>query len=249
MLREERLNFILEKLKINQKVTSTELMAEFQVSEGTIRRDLNELEEKGLLQKVHGGAMLKPAAPRFFDGRMEYASETKTALAQKALPLIKEGQLIMIDGGTSNWHLAKLLPLELKATIFTNSIPIVNTLLNHPNIQLHFMGGTVFKESQVTIGMEVIRTINDLRADICFVGVRGVHPEFGITTLEKNEAEVKKTMTQRSSKVVVMATKDKLNVVDHYKICDFADIDLLITEEGIQPELIKAFEVLGVEVV
>lgn len=248
MLREERLNKILEKLLLNQKVSSTELMKEFQVSEGTIRRDLNELEEKGLLKKVHGGAVHRPQAPRVFESRMNYVSDRKAALVRKALPYIQNGQLLVIDGGSTNWHLVKVLPLDLKATVFTNSLPIVQELLKFPDIDIHWLGGKIFKASQVSIGWEVIRDLEEIRPDICFLGIRGIHPDSGVTTLEKEEAKVKQVMVQISDQVILMATKDKLGAVDHYKICNCNDVSQIITENDAAPEIVEIFKEQGVQV-
>lgn len=248
MLREERLRQILERLRRDQRVSSTELMREFRVSEGTIRRDLNELEEQGLLRKVHGGAVSRPLAPRVYDGRMSFASERKAKLAQKALPLIEDGQLLLIDGGTSNWHLARALPMDLRVTVFTNSFPIVEALMAHPHIELVFLGGQVFKASQVAMGADSFQALGDLRADLCFLGVRSLHPRLGLTTLNREEARLKRKMTEVSNRVVVLATTDKLDTVDHYKICEFEAVDTLVVEEDADAALLDKFRALGVTV-
>lgn len=239
---------ILERLQKDQRVSSTELMKEFEVSEGTIRRDLNELEDRGLLRKVHGGAVPRPEAPRVYESRKEFASDRKAALARRALPLLKDGQLILIDGGSTNWHLAKAMPADLKATVFTNSIPVAQALMDHPNIELHVLGGKIFKASQVTVGIQIVDFLRNIRADLCFIGVRSIHHELGLTTLEMEEARVKRTIAEVSDRVVVMATRDKLGTVDHFKICDFKDIDLMITEPDTPEEALKAYRNMGVEI-
>ena len=231
MLREERLKKILNKLEVESRVSSTNLMEEFQVSEGTIRRDLNELEEKGLLKKVHGGAIPRPEAPSSLDGRMAFATDSKALLAQKAIPLIQEGQLILIDGGSTNWH-----------------ILVVSALASHNMVDLHFLGGKVFKSSQVTLGSEVIDAVDQVHADLAFVGIRSIHPQLGISTLNREEALVKKRMVNRSSKSVVLATADKLHTVDHFTICSVQELALLLVEEGVEQEVISPFEVLGLQV-
>lgn len=249
MLREERLKQILDRLQRDQRVSSTELMREFQVSEGTIRRDLNELEEQGLLRKVHGGAVPRPGAPRVFDGRMEFASDRKAELVRKALPLFQDGQLILIDGGSTNWHLANALPSTLQATVFTNSFPVAQVLMAHPSVQLHFLGGRVFKESQVAVGLEVVNGLQDIRPDLCFIGVRSIHHELGLSTLDGEEARIKRQMVDVSDRTVVLATHDKLDTVDHYRICGVRDIDLLIIEENTEhPNDLAKYRQLGIEI-
>ena len=249
MLREERLKQILEKLRRDQRVSTAGLMEEFHVSEGTIRRDLNELEERGLLRKVHGGAVPRPEAPRVFEGRKAFASENKAQLVRKALPLIRDGQLILIDGGTTNWHLVEALPADLRATVFTNSFPVAQSLIRHPSIDLNFLGGPVFKESQVTVGIEMSDALRQLRADICFIGVRSIHHQLGLTSLELEEARIKRKMTEVSDRIVVLVTADKLDTVDHFKICDFQDIDVLIVEDSADEGKLQPYRELGVVVI
>jgi len=254
MLREERLQFILDRLEKDQRVFSTGLIEELNVSEGTIRRDLNELQEKGLLKKVHGGAVPRPLvpqpeAPRVFAGRKEYASESKSKIAAKAINLLKDGQLIIMDGGTSNWHIAKLIPRDIKLTIFTNSIPISNELMDHHNIDMYLFGGKVVKGQQVTVDAGITDVLNEIHADIAFIGIRSIHPKIGLTTLQHEEARIKKMMILACEKVAVLVTKDKLNTADQYKICDTGDLDILIVEEGINPEELMPYKKLGIEII
>jgi len=247
MLREERLKHIIDLLNREQRVFSTALMEEFKVSEGTIRRDLNELEAQGLLKKVHGGAVPRPEAPRPYDGRIEFASQRKAALAQKALPMLKDGQLLIIDGGTTNFHLAQLIPQHLHLTVFTNSIPVAHALMHHPILHLHLLGGPVFKASQVTTGTDMITVLDNLRADICFIGIRSIHHNLGVSTLEYQEARIKHLMVQASEQTVVMATQDKIDTVDHFKICDLDEIDVMIVED-VEDELIQKYREKDLEI-
>jgi len=254
MLREERLQFILGRLEKDQRVFSTGLIEELSVSEGTIRRDLNELQEKGLLKKVHGGAVPKPwvpqpEAPRIYAGRKEYASEIKSKIAAKAITLLEDYQVIIMDGGTSNWHIAKLIPREIKLTIFTNSIPISNELMDYHNIELYLFGGKVFKDQQVTVDTGITNVLKEIHADIAFIGIRSIHPKIGLTTLQLEEARLKKMMIQACEKVTVLVTKDKLNTADQYKICDTSDLDILIVEEGIHPDELMPYKKLGIEII
>ncbi|MEQ9443852.1 MAG: DeoR/GlpR family DNA-binding transcription regulator [Cyclobacteriaceae bacterium] len=248
MLREERLQFILEKLSTHQKVSSGELMELLNVSEGTIRRDLNELEEKGLLRKVYGGAVPKPEAPPYFENRVQYASQGKEQLAQKAVRFIKNGQTILIDGGTTNWHIARQIPENLELTVFTNSIPIANELSEHPLITLFMLGGRVFKGSKITYGPEVADGVKTLRADLGFIGIRSIHAEAGATTLDYEEAYIKRLMVERSGQVIVAATQDKLNTADHYLICGCDAIDTLIVEDGMAEESLVPYQKFSMEI-
>ena len=249
MLREERLQFILNKLEKEQRVSSTKLIDELKVSEGTIRRDLNELQEKGLLKKVHGGAVPGPEAPRVFAGREEFASESKGELAAKAVSLLQSGFLVIMDGGTTNWHIAKLIPKEIHLTIFTNSIPIASELMNHPHIELFFLGGKVFKGSRVTVDETINNILKEIHADLAFIGIRSIHPEIGLTTLQHEEARLKRNMINSCKQAVVLATNDKLDTADQYKICDYGDLDVLIVENNADPQQLIPYRKQGVTII
>ena len=248
MLREERLQFILDKLEKEQRVSSTKLIDELKVSEGTIRRDLNELQEKGLLKKVHGGAVPGPEAPRVFAGREEFAPESKGRLAAKAISLLQEDFLVIMDGGTTNWHIAKLIPRDMHLTIFTNSIPIASELMDHPHIELFLLGGKVFKGSRVTIDTTIYDVLKEIHADMAFIGIRSIHPEIGLTTLQHEEARLKRTMIHASKQAVVLATNDKLDTADQYKICDYGDLDILIVEDHADPQQLIPYRRQGVTI-
>ena len=248
MLRETRLERILNEIQQKQMVTSSALMSMFKLSEGSIRRDLNELQERGLLQKVHGGAVRTPEAPPKFHGRMNFASDNKEELAKKAMPLFKDGQLIIIDGGSTNWHVSSLVRQNLKATIFTNSLSIANSLLGHPNINLQLLGGHVFKESQITVGSDTIAALREIRADLLIMGIRSIHQEHGITSLDREDARVKRQMLQQSYKTVGLITNDKLDTADHYRVCAYHKLDILIVEDDCPQNILKKYRNKGVEI-
>lgn len=239
---------ILDRLQKNQRVSSTALIHELNVSEGTIRRDLNELQESGLLQKVHGGAVPRPEAPRVFAGRKDYASESKNLLAIKAVSLLREGQLILIDGGTSNWHMARQIPTGIRLTVVTNSLPIASELTDHPNIDLFVLGGRVFKGARVTLDIQSSDLLDEIHADLAFIGIRSIHPQKGLTTLELEEARLKRHMVRSSEKTVVLCTNDKLNTSDQYSICGIDELDILIAEDTADPDILETYRKLGIEI-
>ncbi|MEL6850643.1 MAG: DeoR/GlpR family DNA-binding transcription regulator, partial [Bacteroidota bacterium] len=152
MLKEERHSFILEELRLKKKVLTYELSEALEVSEDTIRRDLKELAEINQIKKVHGGAVSHSLNPYDYKDRQIFAQDEKIQIAEKARHLIKPHQVVIMDGGTTNLELAKRLPRELEATIFTNSLPIAVELSDHPKVETIFLGGKLLKKAQVTVG-------------------------------------------------------------------------------------------------
>jgi len=230
MQKAERFRIILELLKEKQQLNTLGLSIRLDVSDDTIRRDLTELEEKGLLVKVHGGAISRSLIPLPIQERLSLEHEAKVKLAKRAVCLIQEGQVILMDGGSTNLEVARLIPNDLNLNVFTNSLPLATLLCNHPNAKVRFLGGEIFKPSQVSLGSSVFEQLSPIRADLFFMGVAAIHQQFGATISHYDEALVKRKMLANSRAVVVMATKQKEQVVEKFKVCDLSSINYLFTE-------------------
>jgi DeoR/GlpR family transcriptional regulator of sugar metabolism len=251
MLREERLQYILQQLAIMQRVSSVQLSEYLNVSDDTIRRDLNELAANGLLKKVHGGAVPsvpKAPAPTKLVERIAYAQTEKQVIAKKALQLFKNGQSVILDNGSTNMLIASQLPQDLQLTIFTNSLSIAQILCEHPGIEVVFLGGQIFKEAQVTVGAGTVQALAKLRADWCIVGVCSIHPTIGVTTPHWEESLVKQKMIEVSKKVVATAWRDKFDTAETCWVCDYSDLDLLITDASLSPSQLSPYQQQGVEI-
>jgi len=242
MLREERLQIILKMLETNQRVSSVELSEIINVSDDTIRRDLNELAENGLLKKVHGGAVPRSAHPYKLKERIKVAHEEKMVLAQKAQAYFHDGQVILLDNGSTNMEVARMMSPDLKATNFTNSLQIAQILCEHPSIQLFFLGGKVFKDAQNTYGAEVIEMLQKIRADICILGVCGIHHDIGVTIQDRGENQVKRKMVDISQKVVALVTASKVNTAESYVVCTLDELDVMLTDDCIDEALLKDYQ-------
>ena len=140
MLKEERHQYILNRIQQNYRIYVTSLSTELGVSDDTLRRDLAELDEQGLLTKVHGGAIAKSGIPIEFTDRLNTGIAGKQQMAAKVIPLFHPGDIILMDGGTSNLEVARQIPLDMELTIYTNSFPIINVLMHHPKLELIFLG-------------------------------------------------------------------------------------------------------------
>ena len=249
MLTTHRKQLILDTLKRDGQVIAKTLSQQFGLSEDTIRRDLRELAEQGLLQRVHGGAL--PASPAVVDltGRKLLATDAKIALAKAAVKLIEPRQVIILDGGTTTQELVKQLPLDFELTVVTHSPTIAVALSEHRNIEVIMIGGKLFKHSMVNIGAASIEAIGQIRADIYFMGVTGIHANLGLSTGDLEEAHIKRALCVASAETIVMASADKINAASRYIINAATDISTLVTEASVDKTILESFEKLGVSVV
>lgn len=248
MLKIERHRFILKKLKIHRKVLSANLSAELFVSEDTIRRDLKELEAKHLLYKVHGGALTVENKIQSYDERSVAFLDKKQAIARKAVNLIKEGQVIIMSGSTTNVELAKIIPSHIKVTIFTYSLPIATQLSHHDSIEVIFIGGKLNKSAQVTTGIDVVNSIADIRADICFMGIGGLDIKRGMTEPDWEVAHIKKCMIASSDYVVALCQRYKLKKIQRYVVVPARKIDTIISDEPIEESVATPFLEQGITI-
>jgi len=248
MLKKERHAFIIQQLNIHNKVLSSDLSVQLNVSEDTIRRDLQELSEEGNLLKVHGGA-LSNSFHFTLQNNQIYSLPEKKSIAQKAASLISDGMFVLLSGGTTIRELIKSLPPKLNATFITVSVPIALELMNHPGSDVIFIGNKLLKSAQMAVGAEVVQRLGEIRADICFLGTNSIDAEEGITDLEWEVIEVKKAMIRASQKVVSLAISEKLNSVQRLKVCPINQVDVLITElepedPALSPYIVKGLKVL-----
>jgi DeoR/GlpR family transcriptional regulator of sugar metabolism len=248
MLKAERRNLIMAKLLKKQRVSTIELAEELGLSEDTIRRDLNKLHEKGLLEKVYGGAVpVTNKEKNVFDITISN-EKMKKKIGIKALSLLHDGQVIIMSGGTTNLVFSKLIPPLLKATVYTYSLPIAMQLSQYENIDLIFIGGKMQKNAMVTIGMDVIQVLSKIKADICFIGASSINTEHGLTEEGYEVSIVKKAMLDASEKVVSMFTADKLNNKMPHVVCGINRLNAIVTDLNPDDELLKEYHAAGVAV-
>ena len=231
MLKEERHQYILNRIQQNYRIYVTSLSTELGVSDDTLRRDLAELDEQGLLTKVHGGAIAKSGIPIEFTDRLNTGIAGKQQMAAKVIPLFHPGDIILMDGGTSNLEVARQIPLDMELTIYTNSFPIINVLMHHPKLELIFLGGKVFPSSQVTIDVSVFQALQTIRPNWLVLGISDVHPQQGLTAPDREEAMMKRLMIERAQKRIILADSYKLNTAEAYSVASLGDIDYLVTED------------------
>jgi DeoR/GlpR family transcriptional regulator of sugar metabolism len=249
MLTRQRKRLILDKLRQDGQIISTTLSQELGLSEDTVRRDLRALAAEGLLQRVHGGAL--PASPALgnFAARRELEPEGKQAIAEAAAAMIRPGQVVFLDGGTTSQQLARHLPAALKATVVTHSPTIAVELVEHPAVEVVLIGGRLFKHSVVAVGAAAIESIGRIHADLYFMGVTGLSANLGLSTGDIEEAHIKRALMAQAAETWVLASAEKINAASAYVIASCREAAGIIVDRGTAPKETEAFEALGLTIV
>ncbi|MHA7830429.1 MAG: DeoR/GlpR family DNA-binding transcription regulator [Flagellimonas sp.] len=248
MLKEERQHSILNEVELHNRVLLTDLAEKLEVSIDTVRRDVKELDAENLLVKVHGGAVSLGFANHSPQQNNVYAQEKKIIIAKKAVNFLKNNSVILIDGGTTCLELARLLPVNLKLTCFTLSLPVARELLRKPNVETIFIGGTLSKGSQIAMGSGTINALSQIKVDYSFIGTGYVDTEFGLTEFDWEVVQTKKAVINASKKAVLLCISEKLNSQHRFKTCDLNIINTMITELEPWDSKLDAFKNLNIQI-
>lgn len=249
-LPEERRRLLLELLARDGKIVATEVSRRFDVSEDTVRRDLNELAAIGRLRRVHGGALpalpLTPAAIPFVR-RQDEAEACRPALAAALAASIRPGDTVLLDGGTTMLAAAQALPRDLRATIITPSLPAAMVLLDHPQIDLIMLGGCVDKSEQATSGITTWEAVAALSVDLCLLGVCAIDAEAGLMEMSQDDARLKARMMQSAACVVTAASARKLGTRAPFRIGPVNLLTRLVVEATISAETLAPYRQAGID--
>ncbi|RZJ51156.1 MAG: DeoR/GlpR transcriptional regulator [Flavobacterium sp.] len=226
--KEERKNHILKEINLHTRVSFETLSAKLGVSEDTVRRDINELDADSLLIKVKGGAMTK--GYHYSSSNQTYAVEAKQVIAQKAVSLLHDGMVIIVDGGTTIREFIRLIPNDLNLTVFTITALSAVQLLDKPNIKTIMIGGSISSYSQMCVSGEVYHQLANIKADLLVFGTNALDVNGGYSDSDWETVQVKKAMIQASRKTAILTISEKLNTVLKMKIADLSEVDYIITE-------------------
>lgn len=246
MLKAERLQKIIDQIEKDDRVILEDLGAKLHVSTDTIRRDIKELSDKGLLKAVRGGAVTNSSTHLHFKDRQTKDVQLKKIIARKAVAFIKPGQVVLVGAGTTAATVMQVLPKDIRLTVVTNSFPVVSILEDYPNVAVIFIGGELNKHSFSTSGHEAIEAFRNYRADLCLLGVCSIDLQLGITGWDHQESLVERVMVETSRSVIVLASHDKIGNADPYFVCPINAIDVLITEKEPAAAEASAFKEAGV---
>ena len=249
MLREERHYHILERLRSDGRVQTLDLSRALQVSEDTLRRDLRDLAAAGKLQRVHGGALPRSPLIGSVAEREGQAVQPKQALATATARLLQDGQVILMDGGTTNLQVARSLPRTLRATIVTASPAIALALLPLPQVDVVLLGGRLDRETETAVGIATAEALHGVRADVCLLGICSLHLEFGISAAGGEEALIKRLMIAQSAEVIAAVVADKLGTAMPYVVGPAHELTHLVTERFVPDAVVTPYTHLGITVV
>jgi DeoR/GlpR family transcriptional regulator of sugar metabolism len=162
--------------------------------------------------------------------------------------MIRTGQVVILDGGTTAVQIARHLPPDLRATVVTHSPTIAVELVEHPSVEVILIGGKLFKHSVVAVGAPAIENIGRIRADTYFMGVTGIHAEAGLTTGDFEEAHVKRALSLSAAETIVLASSEKLNTVSPYVIAPISAITGMIVSDQVKSKTLAPFARLGITI-
>ena len=248
MLKKERQAFILHQVNLHNKVLSSSLSQEMNVSEDTIRRDLQELADEGSLIKVHGGALSRSFNNHYLPENEIYSFDKKKTIAAKTIDLIQDGMFVLTSGGTTVIEMARALSPQLRATFISGSIPAIMEYMKHPNIDVIVIGDKVSKSSKITIGGDAISKIKQINADLCILGINAIDVEHGVTDNDWDVVQLKKAMIESSKKVVCLTITEKINSSQPIQVCPLDKIDILITESDPENKQFDPYKNAGIQV-
>ena len=253
---DKRAKEILRLLLSHGKTSVDELTRLFATSPASVRRDLVRLEERGLVHRTHGGAMLAGQIyePFRFDASFHIRegrfAQEKRRIATAAAELVLENETIGLTAGTTTTQIARGLRLRKGLRVVTNALNIGMELSSSNGLNMAVTGGYMrWPGAFSLIGPTAIESLNAVVMDKVFMGVCGIDPEHGATTIESDEAAVFRAMGRRAKQIIVVADSSKVGMASPAVICPVTDIDILITDDGISGDAVKAFQRSDVRVV
>lgn len=230
----ERQGKILQYIRVHGSGQIKSLADWLDVSQATVRRDLDEMSQAGLIERTHGGAVCNRNGSSFehrYDEKLTLMEEEKKRIAQAAMNYVKSGDTIFLDSGTTIFYFGSRLSDIPNLTIFTYDIMVAYSIEVHPTSSIIVTGGIRRQgHNNVLIGNMAVEFLRRLQIDRVFLGADAIDPEFGVSNSNIYEAEIKAQAVESGSKVFLLADHSKFNKVALAKVCSLDKIDTLITD-------------------
>lgn len=251
MTKEERENAILNQLQVHGSALVTDLSALLEASTVTIRKDLTELERAGKLYRSHGKAILiNPFTNnRTVSEKEKLNADLKLLIGKEAAKLITPNDSIVIASGTTIHALAHSIHPVSKLTVVSASLPASVALAQNQNVEIIQLGGMMRHSSESVIGNYAEQFLSECAFSKLFLGVDGIDFDYGLTTTDLREATLNQKMMTAAQKIIVLADSSKFGRRGFARICDLADVDMIITDYKISQKDINALEAQGIELV
>lgn len=252
---QRRAQVILQELLRAGKVSVGRLARRLKVSTATIRRDLSELEGRGLLRRSHGGAVpIQQPLYEPFRHTSNYHEQESQRSAEKrriglvAAELVADGEFLAIGAGTTATQVARSIALHRGLTVLTNAINVAMELSHRDDLKVIVTGGFLSGDWFALVGPGAIQSVGEIFVDKVFIGVDGIHPEHGLTTKYPDQATIHRAMMRQARCKVVVADHRKLGATAPALICPIDSVDVLITDRGASDESLAPFVARGIEV-
>lgn len=252
MYAEERQQAIAADVVDRGRLSVAEIASTYDVTTETVRRDLTLLERAGVVRRVHGGVVpaaslsMIEAAVADRDGAR---TEEKDRIAEAALDLLPEAHgTLLLDAGTTTVRLAGRLPRDLPLTVVTHAVPVAARVAGQPHIDLRLLPGRVRSTTQAAVGTDTVAALGALRADVAMIGSNGVSLDHGLSTPDPDEAAAKRAMVLSARIVVALVDSTKVGAESTHRFAELREVDVLVTDPGIDDDDRRELEKHGVEV-
>lgn len=247
---EDRREKILHQLELEGKVKVHALAQQLEVSAETVRRDLDRLEKEGMLRKVYGGAVKSRSGhiePSFTSRSETFAAE-KSAIGKLAASLVKDGETVLLDNGTTTIEVMHYLQDRPHVTVITHSLPVLNLAMERFQGKIIFIGGNMDRSKQAATGPLTEMLLEQFKVNKAFISVGGISLTDGITDYDLDEAYISRKMLDRAEEGIVLADHSKLGVTTFSKLAKLEDISMVITDEACSQEWVDNLSARGIEV-
>lgn len=230
MIKEKRIKKIQEYVIEHQSASLDELVTVFDVSKNTIRRDVQELVDRGELKKVYGGVSVIHKKLESFEDRQVRNQQQKISISKKASSFVEDGDFIFIDSGTTTIEMFEFLK-DKNITIFTNSIDFIVRALPFENLNVISIGGMLERKTNALVNPRNMDLLKDYNIKKAFMASTGISLVNGVTNASPLESELKKTVVNRSAEVYLLVDQDKFDKYGLMTYCGLDEIDFLVTNE------------------
>ncbi len=242
---------ILDEVRTHPRVEVAALAEQLEVTAETIRRDLSALERRGLVRRIHGGAVhverlgYEPSV----SVRREQRTTEKERIGRAAADLLPDGGSIVVDAGTTTLELVRHLPSDISLTVVTNSLPAAAILADFSRVEVVVLGGRMRGITHATVGESATTVLRELVIDVAFMGTNGITPEYGLTTPDADEARVKAAMIAAAKQVVCLTDHSKMGLSQLCRFASLDQVDVIITDAGLDNALTDELTLAGPEVI
>jgi len=251
-----RLDAILTALQKAGTVSVETLSKELNVSPVTIRRDLDSLENQGMLRRTHGGAVsIEPLFyepfrnDRSFQAQVERFADEKRRIGRAAAALIEDGEIIALTPGTTTTEVIRGLPLNHKITVVTSTVNVAMELSKRKDLDVFVTGGHLRGDWFSLVGPTAAQSLSHLLIRTVFVGADGIDPKWGLSCYISDEAQLNSSMVKHAQRKIAVIDHSKFGVIAGWRICPTSDLDILITDSGATDEMVAPFEQAQIKVI